>query len=244
MASIFDNPALFGEVWAEDYDSCELLDPAPAVDFLAGLAGGGRVLELAIGTGRVGLPLARRGVRVEGVEGSDKMAAKLRAKPGGEGIPVTIGDMADVPVQGPFELVYLVYNTLFNLVDASRQASCFRNVARVLAPGGAFVIECYVPDPSRFPDGQRVQAVGVTEDSASIEVYSVDKAAQSFITQTITFDRNGMRMRPHAERWCWPAELDLMADRAGLRLADRYAGWDRRPFGSESTDHISVYRNN
>jgi SAM-dependent methyltransferase len=238
----FDDPAFFGEVWADSYDKGPVLDPAPAVEFLAGLAGGGRVLELAIGTGRVGPPLAGRGVDVEGVEASEKMVARLRVKPGGAQLPVTIGDMADVPVTGPFRLVYLVYNTLFNLLSPDRQADCFRNVARVLDADGAFVIECYVPDPARFDRGQRVEALSVTEDSATIEVYAHDAAAQRFTSQKITFDGQGIRLRPHAERYCWPSELDLMAGQAGLRLGERYAGWDRRPFGSDSRDHISVYR--
>jgi SAM-dependent methyltransferase len=240
--SKFDDPAFFGEVWADVYDTGTGHDPGPAVEFLAGLAGDGRVLELAIGSGRVGLPLARRGVAVEGIEASQKMVDLMLAKPGGDLIPVTVGDMADVPAGGPFRLVYLVYNTLFNLLDPARQAACFRNVARVLEPGGAFVIECYVPQPWAIERGQRVGARAVTEDSATIDVYSHDPIAQRFLRQRITIDENGFRLRPHAERYCWPNELDLMAAQAGLRLAERYAGWDREPFGADSRDHITVYR--
>ncbi|WP_055717565.1 class I SAM-dependent DNA methyltransferase [Streptomyces torulosus] len=238
----FGDPALFGEVWADDYDDRTSLDPTPAVDFLAPLAKGGSALELAVGTGRVALPLAARGIRVEGVEGSAKMAARLREKPGGDDVPVTVGDMADVPVTGPFTLVYLVYNTLFNLLEAERQQDCFRNVARVLDEDGAFVVEAYVPDPSFFDRGQRVQALSVTEDSATIEVYRFDLAAQRFHSQKITFGADGVRLRPHAERYCWPAELDVMAARAGLRLDRRVADWSGRPFGPDSTGHVSVYR--
>ncbi len=238
----FDDPEFFGERWADVYDGGRELDPAPAVEFLVGLAGGGRVLELAIGTGRVALPLASRGVPVEGVDASAAMVARLRAKPGGEQIPVTIGDMADVPAMGPFRLVYLVYNTLFNLLSPDRQADCFRNVARVLDTDGAFVIECFVPDPSKFDRGQRVEARTVTEDSATIEVFRHDAAAQRFNTQKITFNSQGIRMLPVALRYSWPSELDLMASLAGLRLRERYADWDRRPFGSNSANHISVYR--
>ncbi len=240
--SLFENPAFFGELWANDYDDGHVLDPARAVQFLAELAGGGRVLELAIGTGRVALPLAARGVNVEGVEASDKMAARLRAKPGGEQIHVTIGDMADVPVNGPFRLVYLVYNTLFNLVDAKRQAECFRNVGRVLGADGAFVIEWYVAGQGRLDRGKRVEVLEVTEDSATIEVYSCDAATQRSISQKITFSRQGIQLRPHMERYCWPSELDLMAEQAGLRLEHRYADWDRNHFDSDSRAHISVYR--
>lgn len=245
--SVFDDPAFFGEVWADTYDDDPVPDPTPAVAFLADLAGDGRALELAIGTGRVGVPLAARGVAVEGVEASEKMVARMRAKPGGEAIPVTVGDMADVPVTGPYQVVYLVFNTLFNLLDPQRQADCFRNVARVLAPDGAFVVECYVPDPSRFDQGRgagkgRVEVLDVTEDSATIEVYAFDPPAQGFLSQKITFGSDGVRLRPHAERYHWPGELDLLAERAGLRRAARYGGWDRRPFDADSQDHISVYR--
>ena len=238
----FDDPAFFGERWADFYDGGRELDPVPAVDFLAPMAGDGRVLELAIGTGRVGLPLAGRGVTVEGIEASAAMVARLRAKPGGEQVPVTIGDMADVEVEGPFHLVYLVYNTLFNLITADRQADCFRNVARVLEEDGAFVIECFVPDPSRFDRGQRVEALSVTEDAATIEVFRHDAVAQRYNTQKITFTAEGIRMLPVALRYSWPSELDLMARNAGLELTERYADWDRRPFTASSPSHISVYR--
>jgi SAM-dependent methyltransferase len=237
----FDDPAFFGDRWADVYDERTTLDPAPAVEFLAGLAGGGRVLELAIGTGRVALPLAARGIDVEGIEGSEAMVRRLRAKPGGEQIAVAIGDMADVPAQGPLRLVYLVFNTLFNLPSADRQADCFRNVARVLDADGAFVLECFVPDVARYDRGQRVEALAVTEDAATIEVVRHDAAAQRVMTQKITFDSDGIRLHPVALRYCWPSELDLMAAQAGLRLRARYADWDRRPFGSDSAGHVSVY---
>jgi SAM-dependent methyltransferase len=238
----FDDPAFFGDRWAEVYDERTSLDPAPAVDFLAGLAGDGPVLELAIGTGRVGLPLARRGVAVEGIEASQAMVERLRAKPGGDQIPVTIGDMADVPARGRFRLVYLVFNTLFNLPSAERQADCFRNVARVLDADGTFVIECFVPDLARFDRGQRVETLDVSEDSATIELVRHDAAAQRVMTQKVTFDGQGVHLHPVALRYCWPSELDLMAAQAGLRLRERYADWNRMPFGSDSAGHVSVYR--
>jgi SAM-dependent methyltransferase len=240
--SVFDDPGLFGRLWAADYDAGANPDPEPAVDFLAGLAEGGPVLELAIGTGRVALPLAARGLVVEGVEASPEMVARMRAKPGGAQLPVAIGDMADVPVTGPFGLVYLVFNTLFNLVEADRQADCFRNVARVLAPGGAFVVEAFVPDPADFDRDEQVQVRAVTEDSATIRVHRYDRAAQRFIRQTITFDSDGVHLKPFAMRYCWPDQIDRLAGRAGLRLAERYADWHRRPFDAGSRDHISVYR--
>ncbi len=148
------------------------------MEFLAGLAGDGRVLELAIGTGRVALPLAAQGITVEGVDASAAMVERLRAKPGGDSIPVTMRDMAQVPVSGRFRLVYLVFNTLFGLLSQARQAECFGNVARALHPGGMFVIECFVPDLARFDHDQRVQARTVTEDSAIIEVSRHDRVHQ------------------------------------------------------------------
>jgi SAM-dependent methyltransferase len=150
----FDDPAFYGDRWAAVYDDHHgHVDPGRAVEFLAGLAGDGRVLELAVGTGRVALPLAARGISVEGVEASAAMAERLRAKPGRESVPVTMGDMAEVPVSGRFRLVYLVFNTLFGLLSRERQAECFGNAARVLEPGGTFVIECFVPDVTRFDHG-------------------------------------------------------------------------------------------
>jgi SAM-dependent methyltransferase len=239
----FDDPAFYGDRWADVYDERHGgLDPAPAVDFLAGLAGGTRVLELAIGTGRVALPLAARGLTVEGVDASQAMVDRLRAKPGGESIPVTIGDMAEVPASGPFGLVYLVFNTLFGLLSQERQAECFRNVARVLGPGGAFVIECFVPDLARFDRGQRVQVLEVTGDSAAFDLSRHDAAAQRVTTQIVTLDGQGLRMRPVAIRYSWPSELDLMAGQASLRLTERYADWNRRAYDSTSGSHVSVYR--
>jgi SAM-dependent methyltransferase len=216
----FDDLAFYGERWAGVYDEVHAgqgrLDPAPAVEFLAGLAGRGRVLELAVGTGRIALPLAARGVAVEGVDASAAMVARLRAKPGGESVPVTMGDMAEVPVTGPFRAVYLVFNTLFGLLSGARQADCFRNVARVLEPGGVFVVECFVPDVARFDRGQRVQVLAVTEDSAAFELAVHDAVAQRVTAQVVTLDGQGMHLRPVAIRYSWPAELDLMAGQASV----------------------------
>lgn len=238
----FDDPALFGDRWADVYDELTPMDAGPAVEVLADLAGTGRVLELASGTGRVTLPLAARGIAVEGIEGSAAMVERMRAKPGGEAIAVVVGDMADVEVQGPFSLVYLIFNTLFNLPTAERQADCFRNVARVLEPDGAFVLECFVPDPTRFSQGQRVEAQAVTEEYALVEAARHDAAAQRVFTQKLLFSSEGFHMLPVALRYCWPSELDLMAAQAGLALAERWSGWDRRPFDSNATSHVSVYR--
>ncbi|MCZ1005456.1 class I SAM-dependent methyltransferase [Streptomyces lydicus] len=157
-------------------------DPEPAAEFLARLAGGGRALERAIGTGRVAVPLAARGVRVEGLGGSARMVERMRCKPGGADIPVNLGDMAEIPVEGPFDpvyLVYLVYNTLFNLLEQERQAACFAHAGRVPAPGGAFVLECVAPNPARFDRGRRVEALEVTEESVTLQTFSHDPARAS-----------------------------------------------------------------
>ena len=237
----FDDPAFFGDRWAGAYqDLTRGPDPAPAVAFLAGLAGPGtRVLELAIGGGRVALPLARQGLQVEGIEASQAVVQRLRAAPGGASLPVAVADMADVPVPGPFGLVYVVWNSLFNLPSQARQVDCFRNVARVLAPGGAFVIECFVPDLARFDRG--IETTEVTEDSATISVTRHDPVAQRITRQHVTLGAQGIRLLPVALRYCWPSELDLMAQVAGLRLRERHGDWSRAPFDAGSRGHISVY---
>ena len=237
----FDDPGFFGDRWASSYDDVTDLDPGPAVEFLAGVAGDGRVLELAVGTGRVALPLARRGISVEGVEASAAMVERLRAKPGGETMPVAIGDMADVPVDGPFSMVYLVFNTLYNLIHQERQVDCFRNVARVLEPGGVFVLETFIPDLAMFHKGQRVEAPVVTEDSAALRLSHHDPVKQHLTRQYVRLDSKGFHLTPVLLRYCWPSELDLMARLAGLRLRERHADWHRTPFGAESSSHISVY---
>jgi SAM-dependent methyltransferase len=237
----FDDPAFFGDRWAGAYeDLTGGPDPALAVEFLAGLVGrDARVLELAIGGGRVALPLARRGIKVEGVEASQAVAQRLQAVAGGESIPVLIADMADVPLTGPFDLVYLVWNTFFNLPSQARQVDCFRNVARLLEPGGVFVIECFVPDRAQFDRG--VETDAVTEDSATITLTRHDPVARRITKQHVTVDAQGIHLLPTAQRYCWPSELDLMAQLAGLRLRERYSDWTRTPFDANSRGHISVY---
>ena len=239
--STFGDPAFFGDRYAHEYDQPHNPDPAPAVEFLAGLVTGGRVLELAIGTGRVAIPLAARGVAVEGIEGSAAMVGQLRAKPGGAAIPTAIGDMADVAVPGPFRMVYLVYNTLFNLPTQARQVDCFRNVARVLEPGGLFVLECFIQDLTEFDRGQLVATRAVSEDSVRMEFMQHDPVAQAVTYQRVTFEAAGTTLRPLRLRYCWPSEMDLMAQLAGLRLRDRFADWDRTPFTAASRSHVSVY---
>jgi SAM-dependent methyltransferase len=240
--SILDDPGLFGRQWAATYDAPGNPDPAPAVEFLVPLAAGGPVLELAIGTGRVALPLAAAGVAVEGIEASAEMVAVLRGKPGGAAVPVTVGDMAEVGVPGPYTMVYLVFNTLFNLTVPGRQEECFRNVARVLAPGGAFVIEAFVPDPADFDRDEQLQVRSVTEEAVTLRVHRYDRAAQTFLRQTVVLSDQGVKLHPFGMRYQWPAQIDAMAQAAGLTLEARYANWRREPFTEDSRDHISVYR--
>ena len=237
----FDDPAFFGDRWASRYDDLSQgPDPAAAVDFLAGLVTpGARILELAIGGGRVAIPLARRGFAVEGVEASQAVVDKLRTVPGGQDLPVLTADMADVPNTGPFPLVYVVWNSLFNLTSQQRQVDTFRNVARVLEPGGAFVLECYVPDPATYD--RQFSTDDVREDSVGFTLTVHDRIAQRIQMQHVTVDGKGVRLLPTAHRYCWPAELDLMAQLAGLHLRERWADWDRTPFRATSGSHISVY---
>jgi SAM-dependent methyltransferase len=238
----FDDPAFMGDRWAGAYADLTFgPEQGPAVEFLATLAdGAGRVLELGIGGGRVALPLALRGIAVEGIEASQAVLDRLRETPEGESIPVTMGDMADVAVAGAFGLVYLVWSGLFHLPSQARQVDCFRNVARVLAPGGAFVVECFVPAPSLFDRGVEVNTV--TEDSASMTLTRHDPVAQRIFTQRVRFgDGRRVRMFPISMRYCWPSELDLMAELAGLRLRERHADFSRTPFGPDSRSHVSVY---
>jgi SAM-dependent methyltransferase len=239
----FDDPASYGEAWAPIYDETFVECPPELLDLLADLAGDGRVLELAIGTGRIALPLAARGVQVEGVDASPSMVERLRAKPGGDEIPVVIGDMADPPVSGPFRLIFVAFNTLFALQSQDRQIDCFISAARILQPGGSFVVECLVPDVARFDRGQRVDARVVTEDSISLDVSRHDPVQQRVISQVVTLNgQGGHGLYPVAIRYAWPSELDLMARLAGLERVERYGDWDQRPFASESGKHVTIYR--
>jgi SAM-dependent methyltransferase len=237
------SPATFGALNADDYDA--LHDPGTTDDLVAlisNVASDGRVLELAIGTGRIALPLVARGHRVSGVEGSAEMVAKLREKPGGADIPVVIGDMADVPVEGPFGHVFLVFNTLFNLTSQEAQVRLFRNVAERLSPGGSFLIETFVPDFSGFAAGQRVRTMRMGMDHVWLEAATHDPVRQLFEFQRIRITPEGVRLVPLPMRYAWPAEIDLMARMAGLDLERRWGGFRREPFTAESRMHVSLYR--
>jgi SAM-dependent methyltransferase len=236
-------PETFGALNAESYDMACPTDSAAleAVGVLADLAAGGRVLEMAIGTGRIALPLAARGLSVSGIDASPEMIARLRTKPGGEAIPVIIGNMADVDIDGQFDLVFLVFNTLFNLTSQDDQVRCFCNVARRLTPRGVFVLEVFVPDVAHFVDRERVRTVTITFGSAVLEASIHDPVTQTINYQYIAATPKGLRLTPLPMRYVWPSEMDLMARLAGLELRNRWAGWDRSAFTAASTKHVSVY---
>ena len=226
--------------WADRYDANLGARGEPeavgrTVDVLAQLAGDGAALELAIGTGRIALPLARRGVPVHGIDLSEPMVAQLRAKPGGDAIPVAIGDIATTRVHGSFRVVYLVYNTINNLTTQDAQVACFENAAAHLEPGGSFVIEVGVPALQLLPPGERYVAFAVSDDYIGVDEYDV--LHQGLISH---HQSTGRRLSMPF-RYVWPSELDLMARIAGLTLRDRWADWTRTPFTAASRSHVSVW---
>jgi SAM-dependent methyltransferase len=234
----------FGEGVAERYDesSADMFDPAvvePAVAFLAELAGDRRALEFGIGTGRIALPLARRGVRVHGIDLSEAMVARLRAKPGSELIPVTIGDFSTTTVDGTFSLVYLVFNTIVNLTSQDAQVTCFQNAAAHLEPGGTFVIEVGVPSIRRLPPRETVIVVSFSETYFCLDEFDV--ASQGLVSHHYRAAGDMFERRSIPFRYVWPSELDLMARIAGMTLRERWSDWTREPFTSESTQHVSVW---
>jgi SAM-dependent methyltransferase len=234
----------FDERVAARYDesAAEMFDPAvvdPAVDFLAELAGGGPALELGIGTGRIALPLSQRGVPVHGIELSNAMAARLRAKPGGVEIGVTIGDFATTAVKGTFSLAYLVFNTIGNLTTQDAQVACFRNVAAHLEPGGCFVIEVGTPELRRLPPGETMCVFDASTEHWGIDEYDV--ANQGLISHHFNLVDGHYELMSVPFRYVWPSELDLMAQLAGMKLRERWSGWKGEPFTSESRKHVSVW---
>jgi SAM-dependent methyltransferase len=238
--------ATYGDRIAEIYDERYLAqfeaDTAGAARFLGSLAGGGPALELGIGTGRVAVPLAAEGVEVRGIDSSEAMVAKLHAKPGGEGIDVTIGSFADFSFDVRFPLIYVVFNTFFGLLTQDEQVSCFEAVARHLTPDGAFVMQAFVPDLSRYDSrNQRVGAVSVGVDEVSLETSIHDPFEQRTDSQHVVIKAGSVRVYPVKVRYAYVSELDLMARIAGLRLGERWADWDRSPFPAKNWQHVSVW---
>ncbi len=233
--------ATYGDRIAEVYDEWFAVpsDTADTVAFLSDLAGPGPVLELGIGTGRVALPLAQRGHEVHGVDASEAMVEKLRARTGE--IPVTIGDFAELDLEGEFSLVYVVFNTFFALLSQEGQLRCFSNVARRLREGGVFVIEAFIPDLTRWDRDQRIEAHHVGTDSVVLGVSRHDPVEQRVTSNHLVVSGAGLRLYPVRLRYAWPSELDLMARLAGLRLRERWGGWLREPFAASSARHVSVY---
>ena len=234
----------FGESVAARYDesAADLFEPAvvdPMVDFLAGLAGDGAALELGIGTGRIALPLAARGVRVHGIDLSEAMVARLRAKPGAEAIGVTVGDFATMRVDGMFALAYVVFNTLGNLTTQDEQVECFENVAAHLETGGCFVVEITVPELQRLPPGETVRPFDVSDDHLGFDEF--DLVHQGLVSHHFRREGGVWYRASVPFRYVWPAELDLMARIAGMRLRERWADWKREAFTADSTKHVSVW---
>lgn len=234
----------FGERVAEHYDEryAYQTDPAvldPIVDFLADLSREGAALEFGIGTGRIALPLARRGVRVYGIELSEAMVARLRAKPAAEQIGVTIGSFATATVDATFSVAYLVANTIMNLTTQDEQIACFRNAAAHLEPGGCFVIEVLVPGLRRLPPGETFQPFDVSPTHLGFDEYDV--ARQGLVSHHYWLTEGKVEVFSPPFRYVWPSELDLMARLAGMTLRERWSGWNREPFTSDSTKHVSVW---
>jgi SAM-dependent methyltransferase len=235
----FDPVAEFYDQTAADMFAEEVL--TPTVDLLAELAGSGPALELGIGTGRVALPLAARGIPVSGIDASAKMVEKLREKPGGKDIPVVIGDFSKATIDGRFSLAFVVFNTIWNLRTQEKQVACFRNVAGHLEPGGRFVLEMIVPDLSNVYPGHNMNVIRSDNRGWSIDVYDV--VTQGLTSNHYWIGDNGRVTVFHGPgRYIWPAEMDLMAQLAGMELESRWAGWKREPFDERSRSHVSVYR--
>jgi len=236
----------YGSIWSPHYDDIYSEVEDSTIDLLQGYAGTpGRALELAIGTGRIALPLAARGVQVTGIDISEPMVERLRAKPGGAAIDVVVGDFADVEVDGSFPLVYLAFNTLFVLLEQNRQVDCFRNVSEHLAPGGRFVLDCFVPDMARFANDDTY--MGVSSISSTTEhVYEMsihDPPEQRITSHLVRHLAGGDEtVLPVEIRYAWPSEMDLMARLAGLELEQRWGWYDKRPFTGTSRSHVAVYR--
>ena len=240
--------ATYGDKIAEVYDEMYPMraNVAPTVDALASLAGDGAALELGIGTGRIAIPLAQRGIEVHGIDASEAIVAKMRAKPGGDAIPVTICDFSDFNLKDDngnrkFNLAYVVFNTLFQATSQEAQVRCFQSVAAHLADDGVFLVEAFVPDPTRFTRNQNISAGRVESDLVSIDISRHDPVNQLVHSQHLFFTESGVKLYPVQVRYSWHSELDLMAQLAGMRLRERWGDWDGSPFTASSEYHISIY---
>ena len=231
----------YGEGIADVYDDLYPGCDDQALDLLEELAAGGPVLELGIGTGRVALPLTRRGVSVTGIDASPAMVEKLRAKRGGDAVPVVMGSFAEITIEERFDLIFAVFNTFFSLLTQKEQVECFRSVADHLTDSGRFLIEAFVPDLARFEDHQTVRLVELSDETVRIDAAEHDILKQQVTSQHVFISRNGVRLHPVRLRYAWPAELDLMATLAGLELEARWGSWQRESLTNDSTKHISVY---
>ena len=230
------------DVYDDRYEELFAEDTARAVTFLRELAGDGPALELGIGTGRIAIPLSDAGVEVHGIEASEAMLAVMRAKAGGARLATTVGSFADFSLPSTFGLIYAVFSTFFVLLSQEEQLSCFRAVARHLSPDGVFAMQAFVPDPSRFDkDGQRVSVEWMDLDEVSLEASTHDPFAQRTESAQIVIRDGSVRMHPVRIRYAYPSELDLMARLAGLRLRERWAGWEREPYPSGNWMHVSVW---
>lgn len=235
----------FDAATAEEYDDFAVRgDEEATVGFLEALADGGPVLELAIGTGRIALPLAAKGIRVDGIDFSEPMVSKLREKPGGADLAVVIGDFCDVAVDGTYRLIYVVFNSLFNVLSQDDQVRCFENVASHLTPGGAFVVEggCTLGWLDHVRNGQYVEAERIEVEAVRFDLLQLDPSTQMLYENHVELSRDGARFTPVVQRYAWPSELDLMARIAGLRLEQRWGRWNRESFTARSENVISVYR--
>jgi SAM-dependent methyltransferase len=238
-------PATYGDKVADIYDAMPYVAARPTdatVEFLASIAGKRRVLELGIGTGRIAVPLAAKGFKVCGLDASQKMVAKMRAKPGSDAIQVEFGNFGDVKIGGKFSLIYVVFNTFFSLPTQDEQVRCFQRIARHLTDDGVFAIEGFVPDLGRYDRGQRVGAINVSAERVLFEVTQHDIGAQCIRSVQIEIrDGEAAHLYPVQLRYAFPTELDLMARLAGMRLRARYGGWNREPFNLASQAHVSIY---
>lgn len=235
-------PSTFGELNADEYDA--LHDPGTTdacVALIADVVGSGSVLELAIGTGRIALPLAERGVAISGFDGSPEMLKILSEKPGGSDIPTFVADMASFETDQQFDFAFLVFNTLYNLTTQDEQVSCFQQVAKHLKPGGRFLVEAFMPSRERFENNQAVRTKHVGFDSVWLEAVQHDPVAQSLNYQRIRITEDGTKLKPLPMRYVWPSELDLMARMAGLTPVDRWGGWHREPLSASSDMYVIVY---